>query len=385
MSLITDSEALAAFCQKQRDASFLTIDTEFMREKTYWPRLCLVQVAGPDQAAAVDPLVAGMDLAPLLALLDDHGIVKVFHAARQDLEIFFQLMGHIPQPLFDTQVAAMVCGFGDQASYESLVTKFTRAKLDKGSRFTDWAARPLSDRQLSYALSDVTHLRTVYTKLCDRLESSGRAGWLADEMAALADPSSYRIDPMEAYRRIKSRGAKPRVLAILREIAAWREHTAQAKDLPRSWILKDDTLMEISHHAPSTVDELARTRGLSRRQAENHVGAELLEAVARAKALPNDQLPVTETKRELPRGIGPVADLLKVYLKMVSDRENVAQKLIATSEDIEQLAAFGEDAGIAALKGWRREVYGEEALQLRRGKMAIVVRGKSLAVVAHNG
>ncbi len=383
MSLITDTDTLVDFCQQQQGASFLTIDTEFMREKTYWPKLCLVQVAGPDNAAAIDPLAPGITLDPLFALLDDRRIVKVFHAARQDLEIFFHLLGRIPEPLFDTQVAAMVCGFGDQASYEALVTKLTKARLDKGSRFTDWAARPLSNRQLTYALSDVTYLRTVYVKLCDKLEASGRAGWLADEMASLADPASYQIDPMEAYRRVKSRGAKPRVLAILREISAWRERMAKAKDLPRSWILKDDTLMEIAHHAPTTVDELARTRGLSRRQADDSIGAELLDAVARAKALPNDALPPIEVKRELPRGIGPVAELLKVLLKMVCERENVAQKLIASSEDIEQLAAFGEEAGIPALKGWRREVYGEQALKLRRGQLAIAVRGRSLTLVPY--
>jgi ribonuclease D len=383
MTLIEKTDDLQEFCQRQQPSTYLTIDTEFMREKTYWPKLCLIQVAGPDEAAAIDPLAPGIDLTPLFELIGKPNIVKVFHAARQDLEIFFHLLGHIPEPLFDTQIAAMVCGFGDQASYESLVTKLTRAKLDKGSRFTDWAARPLSARQLTYALSDVTHLRTVYAKLCDKLEASGRAGWLADDMAALADPTSYRIEPMEAYKRIKSRGAKPRVLAILREVAAWRERTAQTKDLPRAWISKDDTLLEIAHHAPKTADQLARTRGFSRRQAEDNMGREILDAVASAMALPDEDLPPVAAKRDLPRGIGPVADLLKVLLKMVCERENVAQKLVASSDEIELLAAFGEDSGIAALKGWRRTVYGEEALKVRRGQLAIAVRGRSLTLIPH--
>jgi ribonuclease D len=381
MSLITDSAALAAFCRRLSGAEFVTVDTEFMRERTYWPKLCLVQVAGPEDAAAIDPLADGMDLGPLFEVLAEPETVKVFHAARQDLEIFQYLAGRLPTPVFDTQVAAMVCGFGDQVSYETLVAKLARAKLDKGSRFTDWSLRPLSQRQIDYALSDVTHLRVVYGKLKQKLESSGRAEWLAEEMAELTDPGIYDIDPMQAFRRMKTRGGSARFLAVLRELAAWREQEAQQRDIPRPRVLRDEALVEIAHHTPTTRDELARTRGLGHKLAEGPWGTQILSAVARGLAVPESERPRPEEKREMPRGSGPVADLLKVLLKMKCDDQDVAQKLVASSADVEMIAALGEDADVPALHGWRWQVFGEDALKLRRGRSALALRGKKLALV----
>src|ERR1700733_13557120 len=281
MSLITDSAALAAFCARQQGADFITVDTEFMRERTYWPILCLVQVAGPAEAAAIDALAPGIELAPLLALMNDTATLKVFHAARQDLEIFFHLSGAVPEPLFDTQVAAMVCGFGDSASYETLVRKLAGAPLDKASRFTDWSHRPLTERQIEYALGDVVHLRTVYEPLQQRLAKNGRASWFAEEMAALADPGLYRTEPAEAWQRFRLRGrADSKFLAVLRALAAWREAAAQQRDLPRGRILRDEALIEIASHPPRQTEQLARTRSLAKGVAEGKLGKEILDAVA---------------------------------------------------------------------------------------------------------
>src|SRR6267378_4135427 len=269
MSLITDSGALAAFCDRQREVEFVAVDTEFMRERTFWPILCVVQVAGPDEAVAIDALAPGIELAPLLALMADAKILKVFHAARQDLEIFFQLSGLVPHPIFDTQVAAMVCGFGDAASYETLVKRLARANLDKASRFTDWAHRPLTERQVQYALADVVHLRTVYDRLQQLLDENGRAGWFEEEMANLVDPAIYRSEPAEAWRRFRIRGrADQRFLGVLRALAAWREKAAQQRDLPRGRIMRDEAVLEIATHAPKTIETLARTRSLGKGVAE---------------------------------------------------------------------------------------------------------------------
>lgn len=382
MQLITNTGALGAFCSQLAEDPFIAVDTEFMRERTFWPKLCLVQVAGPSAAAAIDPLADGIDLAPLLALLTRPEIVKVFHAARQDLEIFYHLIGALPAPVFDTQVAAMVCGFGDQVGYETLAARLARAKLDKASRFTDWSVRPLSQRQIEYALSDVTHLREIYRKLKRKLEASRRSNWLAEEMATLTDPATYRVDPLEAYRRLKTRAANGRFLAILREVAAWREREAQHRDAPRAWVLRDEALMEIAHHAPTTADALARTRGLGRKFADGQQGAQVLAAVRRGLDLPEDELPVAAVKRETPRGAGPIADLLKVLLKLKCEEEDVAQRLVASADDLEALAAMGEAAEVPALHGWRRLLFGEDALRLRDGRIGLAVRGGRLAVIA---
>lgn len=381
MTLITTTEDLKAFCGRLRGAEFITVDTEFMRERTFWPKLCLAQVADVNEAAAIDPLADGMDLRPLFDLLDAPETVKVFHAARQDLEIFHYLTGHLPVPVFDTQVAAMVCGFGDQVGYETLVARLARARLDKGSRFTDWSLRPLSARQIDYALSDVTHLRQVYAKLKQRVDASGRGEWLAEEMDTLCDPATYEPDPMEIFRRIKSRNGNGRFLAVLREVTAWREREARERDVPRNRILRDEALIEIAHHTPASSEDLARTRGLGRKLAEGSAGAQILEAVVRALALPESEWPAPDTRRDVPRGVGPVADLLKVLLKMKCDDEDVAQKLVASSADVDLIAAEGETADVRALHGWRRQVFGADALRLRNGELCLAINGRKVALV----
>jgi ribonuclease D len=380
MTLIADSASLAAFCKRQCQAEFVAVDTEFMRDRTYWPQLCLVQLAGPEEAAAIDTLVADIDLSPLLELLADPKLLKVFHAARQDIEIFFHLTGRVPAPLVDTQVAAMVCGFGDAVSYENLAAKLAGARIDKSSRFTDWSHRPLTERQLQYALSDVTHLRPTYEHLRRRLAKSGRTEWVAEEMAVLTDPATYALDPREAWRRIKFRTDKPRTLAILREVAAWREEEAQRRDLPRNRVLRDETLCEIAAHAPSDVEHLARCRGFPRSIAENRQGAQILAAVRRGLDLPANECPRPTPRRDLPSGLGPLVELLRVLLKMRCEDHDVAQKLVASADDLEMIAA-DDGAQVAALHGWRREVFGADALALKRGRLALTVVGRRVKVV----
>jgi ribonuclease D len=381
MPLIADSAQLAAFCARISQADFITVDTEFMRERTYWPQLCLVQVAGPEEVAAIDPLAEGIDLSPLLNVLYDERILKVFHAARQDIEIFFHMTGRIPAPLFDTQVAAMVCGYGDSVSYETLAAQLAGARIDKSARFTDWSARPLTERQATYALADVTHLRKVYAGLAKRLTSSGRAHWLQEEMATLLEPGTYRLDPNEAWRRLKPRsGSKARLLAILREVAAWREREAQRRDIPRNRVIRDETIMEIAAHAPGTVEDIARLRGLSKGLAEGRMGQDILVAVAKGAATPESEAPSLPPAVELPGGLGPVVELLKVLLKMKCERQQVAQKLVASSADLERIAA-DDDADVAAMHGWRREVFGEDALALKHGRLALTMQGKRIVIM----
>jgi ribonuclease D len=373
MTLLTTTAELANFCTAQGGTDFVTVDTEFMRERTYWPKLCLVQLAGPKDTVAIDPLAEGMELAPLFALLADPKTIKVFHAARQDVEIFVKLTGAVPQPMFDTQVAGMVCGFGEAASYETLADRLANAKIDKSSRFTDWSNRPLTARQIEYALADVSYLRTVYVKLRDQLESSGRAEWVKEEIAVLTDPATYRVDPQEIWRKFKWRAEKPRLRALLREVAAWRELEAQRLNVPRNRVLRDEAIAEIANHPPENAHELARIRGLSAGFAESRQGSEVLAAVARAKALPNDQCPPADRRRALPPGVGPVVDLLKILLKQVSEEHGVAAKLVAVTDDLEEIAA-DDNAEVPALHGWRRELFGEKALGLKRGELALSVK-----------
>jgi ribonuclease D len=381
MTIITDTEALAGFCERQKGASFVAVDTEFMRERTYWPILCLVQVAGPDEAVAIDALAAGIDLAPLLALMADPGTPKVFHAARQDVEIFFNLSGAVPAPLFDTQIAAMVCGFGDAASYETLVTKLTRASLDKSSRFTDWSHRPLTERQIRYALADVVHLRTVYEKLQQQLASNGRASWFAEEMAELCNPETYRGDPDEAWRRFRLRGrVDARFFGMLRELAAWREMAARQRNLPRGRIMRDEAVLEIAAHAPRSTEALARTRSLGRGVAEGKLGSEILEAVQRGLTTTAGlDLPAT-ARADSPPGRGPLIELLRVLLKQRCDDHQVAQKLLASADDLEAIAA-DDEAPVKALSGWRREIFGKDALALKHGRLALTVRRNRISLV----
>lgn len=381
MTVITDTDALAGFCARQRGADFVAVDTEFMRERTYWPILCLVQVAGPEEAAAIDALAPGIDLAPLLELMANPTTPKVFHAARQDVEIFFNLSGAVPQPLFDTQIAAMVCGFGDAASYETLVAKLARAPLDKSSRFTDWSQRPLTERQIRYALGDVVHLRTVYDRLGQLLVSNGRAAWFAEEMAAMCDPATYRADPNEAWRRFRLRGRPDsRFFGVLREVAAWREAAAQQRNLPRGRIVRDEAVLEIAGHLPKTIEALARTRSLGKGVAEGRLGGEILDAVRRGLAAATTIDAPAPARPDTPPGLGPLIELLRVLLKHRCEEHQVAQKLVASADDLEAIAA-ADDAPVPALSGWRREVFGRDAVALKHGQLALTVRGNRIVLV----
>lgn len=379
-SPITATEDLTRFCASLATASYVTVDTEFMRETTYWPKVCLIQLAGPEEARVIDPLVPGLSLQPLFDLLRNPRLLKVFHAARQDLEIFTKLMGEVPAPLFDTQVAAMVCGFGDQVSYEQLAAKLAGAQIDKSSRFTDWARRPLTEKQIRYALSDVTHLRKIYDKLSVRLVKTGRADWLNEEMAVLADPATYELPPENMWRRLKPRTTKPEYLAVLQAAAAWREVEARNRDIPRQRILRDESLMEIAAHPPKSAEDLERMRGLSKGFAEGKMGQGLLAAIAAKLASPRQTWPVLEREPELPRGIGPLVELLKVLLKMKCDDHDVAQKLVASSADLDKIAA-DDNADVPALHGWRREVFGEDALRLKHGELALAAQGNRIKLV----
>ncbi|PJI43332.1 ribonuclease D [Ferrovibrio sp.] len=381
LSPITTTEELARFCAPLATVDYVTVDTEFMRETTYWPKVCLIQLAGPDEARVIDPLAEGLSLDPLLELLRNRAVLKVFHAARQDLEIFCKLMGEVPAPLFDSQVAAMVCGFGDQVSYEQLVAKLAGAQVDKSSRFTDWARRPLTEKQVRYALGDVTYLRKIYEKLNAKLVKTGRADWLSEEMALLADPETYETPPDNAWRRLKPRTAKGEYLAVLQAAAAWREVEARARDIPRQRIVRDETMMEIAAHPPKSADDLERMRGLSKGFAEGKMGQGLLAAITAKLASPKDTWPVLEREPDLPRGIGPLVELLKVLLKLKCDDHDVAQKLLANSSDLDKIAA-DDNANVPAMQGWRRELFGEDALRLKRGEIALAAQGHKIKLVA---
>jgi ribonuclease D len=389
--VITETATLDAFCARAEQAPYVTVDTEFLRESTYWPILCLVQIAmggdlmeGEDDtglSAVIDPIAnPDMDLGPMYRLFANENVLKVFHAARQDLEIFHHQSGALPHPVFDTQVAAMVCGFGDSVGYENLLQRLTGDKVDKGTRFTDWSIRPLNKRQIDYALADVVYLRPAYEKLREKLADQGREEWIGEEMSGLLDEKIYLVDPMETYHRIKSRNAKPKTLAVLRELAAWRELEARRRDLPRNRVLRDEAILEIAHHTPETVKALERTRGLGKRMAEGQAGQEILKAVKRGLDLPEKQYPKPRARPDLPNGIGPTTDLLKVLLKMKCDEFNVAQKLIASSDDVELIAAFGENADVPAMRSWRREVFGEDALRIRNGEFSLGISNRRVVL-----
>jgi ribonuclease D len=381
MTLITDTRTLADLCRRLRTAPYVTVDTEFLRDTTYWPKLCLVQLGGPEEVAAVDALAEGLDLQPLFELLRDERILKVFHSGRQDMEIFHNLMdGDLPHPIFDTQVAAMVCGFGEQVGYDTLARKITGAQIDKASRFADWSKRPLTDKQLNYALSDVTHLRQIYDHLKRELDKSGRARWLDEEMAILTDPATYRQDPADAWQRLKSRSNDRKYLAVLREVAAWREREAQSRDVPRNRVLRDEQIQDIAAHAPRDQQTLARTRGLGADFARGRLGSGVLDAVETALALPKGERPEPSAKPDLPSGIGPLIELLKVLLKAKCEEHGVAQKLVATSADLERIAA-DDAAEVAALRGWRREVFGDAALALKHGKLALAAKDRKVRLI----
>ena len=379
-ALVTTTEALDALCARLRTEAVVTVDTEFMRERTYWPELCVVQLAGAAEVAVVDALAPGIDLASLGALLADQAVMKVFHAARQDIEIFVLRFGDVPRPMFDTQVAAMVAGFGDQVGYDSLVAATTGGHIDKAHRFSDWAARPLSPAQITYAAADVTHLRGVYEKLLARLEKDGRVEWVAEEMAVLADPATYQPNPDAMWERLRPRTSNRRMLAVLRAVAAWREREAQKSNIPRGRMLKDEALLEIAASAPDNVDTLSRMRGVTRGFAEGRMGAALMAAIAEARALPDEQLPDAPNHRDGPKPSPALVSLLKVLLAAKCEQHHVAPKLVANSEDIDRLAAEDEPA-VPALSGWRRDVFGEDALALKAGGVALGVDGKRIRLV----
>jgi len=380
MSPITTTADLATFCERIAKAPFIAVDTEFMRETTYWPKLCLVQVAASDVAANIDPLAEGLDLAPLLALLADPNIEKVFHAARQDVEIFNNL-GVIPRPMFDTQIAAMAAGFGEQIAYDALVRQMLKIDLDKSSRFTDWARRPLSDSQLEYALADVTHLAALYPLLRERLEKTGRLAWVQEEMAQLTDPALYDLEPENAWKRLKPRKYAPKYLAVLRGVAAWRERTAQTRDQPRGRILKDDAIDEIANQVPLTADDLNRLRAVPKGFAGSRFGPDLLEVVKASLADIDGYAPKIERNHSQPApAAGATVELLKVLLKARAEDAGVASKLIATVSDLEKIAS-DDNADTPALHGWRLEAFGNDALRLKRGELALVLDGTRVRVV----
>ncbi len=379
MTLVAASEDLARVCAKLATTRYITVDTEFMRESTFWPRLCLIQLAGPDIDVAIDVLAPGIDLAPMFALMQNEAILKVFHAARQDLEIFFYLTERIPTPIFDTQVAAMVCGFGESVGYGKLADRLADAQIDKTLRFTDWARRPLTDRQILYAVADVSHLRPIYDKLCAQLENNGRRAWIDEEMKILTSPATYENPPEEAWQRIKVRNGKPRYLAILREVAAWREKEAQHRDMPRNHIVREEALTEIAAHAPSSVDELARLRAISQKLAEGSMGAAILKAVAHALTLDKSRYPSLPARVEKPAGLAPLMDLLKVMLKMRCEQMGVAQKLVATVGELERFATGDENSSL--LNGWRRELFGDLALALTEGRVALTVLNGQICII----
>jgi ribonuclease D len=379
--LITDSESLAALCERLARSDFVVVDTEFMRENTYWPDLCLVQVGDHEEAAAIDPKAEGIDLAPLLSLLvDNEDLLKVFHAGGQDIEIIYNLTGRTPHPLFDTQIAAMALGLGEQVGYSNLVESLLGRNLDKGARFTDWARRPLDQRQIDYAIGDVTHLAELFPKMLQRLRKTGRGAWLDQEMERLADPENYANDPEQAWKRVRIPGRKPEVLGRLKAIAAWRETEARRKNLPRGRIMKDETLADIAAHPPASQEALARVRGLSAGWRNNDIGGRLMEALAAAAPLPADEMPARDERQP---GLGKegalVADLLKLLLKIRSRESNVAARLIARADELELLAA-GKRQGLSILEGWRFEEFGRDALDLVEGRLAFAIRGGKLVM-----
>jgi ribonuclease D len=382
MSPITTTSELAALCERMAAYPFVTVDTEFLRETTYYPLLCVAQMASPDEAAVVDALAPGIDLSPFFKLMADEKVMKVFHAARQDIEIVWHRAKLIPHPVFDTQVAAMVLGYGDSISYDQLVQRITGDTLDKSHRFTDWTRRPLSDAQLSYAVSDVTHLRQVYAALADDLRRRDRADWVQEEMEILTSADTYRMEPENAWQRLKARVRKPRELAVLIEVAAWREREAQSRDVPRSRVLKDEAIADIAIHAPTTIEKLKNLRSLPKGFERSRWGEAIIEAVQRG--LERDMKSLPRPARLPPASNGTaIVELLKVLLRMISERHHVAAKIIATVDDLERIAA-DDAADVPALSGWRRELFGEKALALKHGDLALAIeRGKVAAVERH--
>lgn len=382
MKVITTTDDLGELCNRLAENDYTTVDTEFLREHTYWPKLCLIQLAGPDLEAIVDPLAPGLDLAPFYQLMGNETVIKVFHAARQDIEIIFNGSGDIPKPLFDTQVAAMVCGFGDSISYVNLVKHVTNASLDKGQRFTDWSKRPLNAKQLDYALADVTHLREVYCHLKDELEATNRLSWLKEEMGVLEAPATYQTDPADAWKRLKAKVKNRRAMAILMEIAAWRERTAQSQNTPRNRVMRDDALYDIANAAPTSLEQLGGLRSVSNGFERSKRGQELLDAVASGLQSDLEDVPSPKVHRGLSAEAAATVELLKVLLKAVAAEHRVAAKMLADTSDLEAIAsAKDQEPSIVAMSGWRRRIFGEPALALKRGELALVLEDGEVRAV----
>jgi len=379
MNIITATDDLAAACRRLAAHPAITVDTEFLRETTYYPLLCVIQMASPEEAVVVDALAEGIDLAPFFALMGDEKVLKVFHAARQDIEIVWHRAGIVPHPVFDTQVAAMVLGYGDSIAYDQLVERVTGHRPDKTHRFTDWARRPLSDEQVAYAVSDVTHLRDVFAALDADLKKRGRSEWVSEEMKVLTSPRTYDFHPERAWERLKTRVRKPKDLAVLMEVAAWREQEAQTRDVPRSRVLKDEAIGDIATHAPTSLERLANLRSLPKGFEKSKWGQDIVAAVKRGLARDPSTLPKLDRPRNGANGAATV-ELLKVLLRMTSERHAVASKIIATVDDLEQIAA-DDNADVGALHGWRRELFGEAALALKHGRLALAIeRGRVVRV-----
>jgi ribonuclease D len=372
MEIITTTEALEKVCSAVSGEDFVTVDTEFMRDSTFWPKLCLIQLAGGEEEVIIDPLAQDLDLRPFYELMANEAVTKVFHAARQDIEIFYHFGGVIPKPMIDTQIAAMVCGLGDSVGYETLVRKTLKVQIDKSHRFTDWARRPLKQAQLEYALADVTHLKAAWPILRDDIAARDRMSWMDEEIKVLTNENTYTLHPENAWARLKNKGFKKRALATLIEVASWRESQAQTRDMPRGRILKDDALYEIARHAPKTVEDLDDFRAVPKGFSRSRHAASLMEAVKAAQSHSLDDLPDIKKVEPLPPGLGPIVELLKVLLKRESDIHGVAHRLIANVADLERIAA-DDEADVAALRGWRRKIFGNAAIDLKHGRLSLSV------------
>ncbi|KFL32453.1 ribonuclease D [Devosia riboflavina] len=383
MDLIVSTEALSAFCERAAQFDFVTVDTEFLRETTYWPRLCLIQVATDDEAVLIDPLADHLDLKPFFALLANPSVTKVFHAARQDIEIFVKLTGAVPHNIFDTQIAASVCGFGDSASYDSLVRAICKVELDKSSRFTDWSARPLSEKQRLYALADVTYLRDIYRELRKQVEQTRRWDWVEDELTVLRSIDTYVVQPEEAWERLKMKINRPRDLAALKVLAEWRERKAQTSDQPRSRVFKDDALFDLAMQRPLTPDAFDKLRAVPRGFGRSSAAAEIIELLKGVEALQKADLPTLPERYRGPSPKGAVGDLIRVLLKSVAEQHGVAARILATSDDIDALV-LDDDADVPALKGWRRKLFGEKALAIKHGRIGLAATRKGVIEFAVN-
>ena len=381
MNVITEQAELDAVIGQFSQSDFVTVDTEFIRETTFWPELCLIQMAMPGQTALIDPLSPGLDLTPFFGLMGNEAVTKVFHAARQDIEIVFNLGRLIPHPVFDTQVAAMVCGFGESISYDQLVQRITGTHLDKSSRFTDWRQRPLSDKQLTYALADVTHLIDIYKYLEAELKREDRAHWVNEEMEVLTARETYDPHPEDAWKRLKMRFRKPQELAVVQNLAAWREREARERNVPRQRIIKDDVIYEIAQQQPCDASALGRLRMIPKGWERSSTAAALLDVVNAALAQPKESLPRLPRPPASPEGSSAAAELLKVLLRLTAEKEGVASKLLASSDDLDRIAAEGEKAEVPAMHGWRRAVFGERALKLVRGEIALKFENRKIVAV----